>query len=314
MVKIFNWTNIKILILGSIIIGIFVSFQSVFAHGTVTSGETEIAQVATSTLITPVTNLSLTPTPNATATLIAFKPQQNADWTPIERNFDGVTMVLVPAGCFTMGNDSEAVYWDGNEWLQGVPDGGEQCFDEPFWIDKTEVTQADFERLEGQQNNSPEFEGANRPVERILWFEAHDFCELRGGRLPNEAEWEYVARGLDRLFFPWGNEWVANNAVSDRSSSEGTADVGNILAGVSWVGALDMSGNVGEWTSSIYTDYPYYRHEDAIGTRGELGHIIRGGSFLSLTSNLRSAHRKWVNPNLMTYFTSVGFRCARDYE
>jgi formylglycine-generating enzyme required for sulfatase activity len=63
----------------------------------------------------------------------------NAAWTPYTRDFDGVTMVLVPAGCFMMGSDDSS-----NE--QPVL---QQCFDEPFWIDETEVTQADFARLGG---------------------------------------------------------------------------------------------------------------------------------------------------------------------
>ncbi|MEO1165396.1 MAG: SUMF1/EgtB/PvdO family nonheme iron enzyme, partial [Chloroflexota bacterium] len=139
---------------------------------------------------------------------------RNADWTSIVgdtgymREFDGMMMVLVPTGCFSMGNDPDAYHWDGMRYSQGVPDGGEQCIDAPFWIDETEVTQADFARLGGQQATSSHFEGDSRPVNRIIWQEAHDFCIARGGRLPTEAEWEYVARGPDNLFFPWGNEWI----------------------------------------------------------------------------------------------------------
>lgn len=156
----------------------------------------------------------------------------NDDWTPVERDFDGVTMVLVPTGCFVMGNDSDAWYYD-NEWITGVPDGGEQCFNEPFWIDKYEVTQGNFERLDGVQSDPSGFNGENRPVKDIIWFEARDFCALRGGRLPTEAEWEFVARGPDELYFPWGNEWNPDNIVWNRNSSEGTANVGSIPAGAS---------------------------------------------------------------------------------
>jgi formylglycine-generating enzyme required for sulfatase activity len=55
----------------------------------------------------------------------------NSQWTPVTQEFGGVTMVLVPAGCFDMGNDPDA---DG-----GDENGGHICFDEPFWIDQTEV-------------------------------------------------------------------------------------------------------------------------------------------------------------------------------
>ncbi|MGB7339152.1 MAG: formylglycine-generating enzyme family protein, partial [Phototrophicaceae bacterium] len=239
----------------------------------------------------------------------------NAEWGNLvgedgyTREFSGVEMVLVPTGCFVMGNDSAALNG-------GDEDGGEQCFDEPFWIDKTEVTQVDFERLGGEQADPPDFDGANRPVEQITWFEARDFCALRGGRLPTEAEWEYVARGPDELLFPWGNDWDANNAVWNRSSSQGTVDVGSIIAGASWVGALDMSGNVWEWTRSVYEDYPYVAsdgREADLGEETDVLYTLRGGSwYTSNNENLRSATRYGNYP--FNRLSNVGFRCVLSYE
>ncbi|MBN8618820.1 MAG: SUMF1/EgtB/PvdO family nonheme iron enzyme [Anaerolineae bacterium] len=247
-----------------------------------------------------------TPTPNATATLIAFRPQTNPDWTPIERDFNEVTMVLVPAGCFMMGSinseDEQPVH--------------EQCFDQPFWIDKYEVTQAQFRRLGGTQANAPGFSGDDRPVERITWFEARDFCELRDSRLPTEAEWEYAARGPDNLVYPWGNTWNASNAVWNRGSSQGTANVGSIPAGVSWIGALDMSGNVWEWTSSLYESYPYDAEdgrEADTDTRTDVRRVLRGGTWFSFfTDDLRAPIRFRGNPDYGDL--NGGFRCARSYE
>src|SRR3972149_5664161 len=97
---------------------------------------------------------------------------RNTDWQPYERDFEGVTMVLAPAECFMMGSED-----DSDE--QPVH---EQCFDAPFWIDRTEVTQADFARLGGVNDNGNCFDGDNRPVECITWFEARDFCALRSAR------------------------------------------------------------------------------------------------------------------------------------
>lgn len=244
---------------------------------------------------------------DATATLIAFRPQANDDWTPVEHDFDGVTMVLVPAGCFMMGNDD---YYNDEYPLH------EQCFDAPFWIDKYEVTQAQFARLGGTKANENHFSGDERPIDHIIWFEAHDFCKLRGSRLPTEAEWEYAARGPDTLIYPWGNTWNASNLIWD---SQGTANVGSIPAGVSWVGALDMSGNVWEWTSSLHEGYGYpYDATDGreadTGSRTDVFRVVRGGAWSGSNTPSRwtTSFRYAANPGFMV--TSFGFRCARDYE
>lgn len=235
---------------------------------------------------------------------------RHADWTPVTRDFDGVTMVLVPAGCFMMGGDADAYYWNGSNFLPNVLDGGEQCFDAPFWIDKFEVTQAQFARLGGQQAQSPGFAGEQHPVERITWIEARDFCALRGARLPSEREWEYAARGPDGLKYPWGNEWDETKAVWAGNSDAQTAEVGSRPNGASWVGALDMSGNVWEWVSSIYRAYPY-RVDDGRedGTNRAGARVVRSGSFNNATNNLRAAtcNRSTIdNRN-----NNLGFRCAR---
>jgi formylglycine-generating enzyme required for sulfatase activity len=216
------------------------------------------------------------------------------------REFDGVEMVLVPSGCFMMGSD------DGKDYEQPVH---EQCFDEPFWIDRYEVTQGDFARLGGEQGRDSRFDGANRPVENITWFEARDFCALRGGRLPTEREWEYAARGPDGLVYPWGYTWDANRVVWDGNSGGETASVGSRPDGVSWVGAEDMSGNVWEWVSSVYMDYPYtVNNEDLSG--GSERYVLRGGSWNSLSPTLlRASDRNWFNPS--GDLVNFGFRCAR---
>jgi formylglycine-generating enzyme required for sulfatase activity len=213
-------------------------------------------------------------------------------------------MALVPPGCFMMGSNSSEN--NGNEKpITRI------CFDKSFWIDKTEVTQAQFRSLGGKAASKPAFTGDNRPVESITWFEARDFCAQRGGRLPTEAEWEYAARGPDGRDYPWANVFVEDMVVFAGNSKQQTADVGSKPRGASWVGALDMSGNVWEWTNSLERLYPYNAkdgRESNSDTKNR--RILRGGSWFDLShSFLRASVRVWDYPWHESH--NYGFRCAR---
>jgi formylglycine-generating enzyme required for sulfatase activity len=270
----------------------------------------------TTTPVPPTSTLTPTlPPPTSTsdpleAALTAARSftGSNADWQTVypdgvQHTFDdGVPMVLVPAGSFTIGANPER---------EDERNGGVITFDEPFWIDVTEVTQADFERLGGVKANANLFDGDQRPVEQITWFEARDFCARRGARLPTEAEWEYAARGPAEWRYPWGDEWNERNAVWNRDVWQGTANVGGIPAGRSWVGAFDQSGNVLEWTSSLYLPYNSTEDREAdTGNSTSVLRVLRGGSwYLSITGSLRAGYRGWNSPD--SWFNDFGFRCAR---
>jgi formylglycine-generating enzyme required for sulfatase activity len=277
------------------IVGIFLLRPDVFANrNTVTRtppATTTVAQVEVETPTLSPEQIALTSVTSNTA------------WTPVEGDFDGVTMMQVPAGCFMMGSevseDEKPIH--------------EQCFDTPFWIDQTEVTQVDFERLDGVKSRSNAFPGDQHPVEQITWVEARDFCVMRGARLPTEKEWEYAARGPNSLMYPWDDDWNENAAVWSENSGGQTAVVGSLPDGASWVGALDMSGNVWEWTDSLFEPYPYDstdgREQDTGST--ELARVRRGGSFDFSAFNLRGADRSETNP--YEVFRDTGFRCARAF-
>lgn len=229
----------------------------------------------------------------------------NADWTPVEEQFGGIAMALVPAGCFQMGSA------DGEPDEQGPH---EVCIAAPFWLDVTEVTQAQFAALDGAMSRPPAFTGEALPVEQISWFEARDYCMARGGRLPTEAEWEFAARGPEGWSYPWGVEFSAENAVFAANSGGAANAGGQIAAGASWVGALDMAGNVWEWTSSAYAPYPYDADDGReldLGRQTDVERVVRGGSWKTPGVDLRGANRLDVFP--VNTVDHIGFRCARDY-
>lgn len=221
------------------------------------------------------------------------------EWTPEIQEFDGVEMVLVPVGCFWMGSvisdDEQAIH--------------EMCIDEPYWIDRYEVTNAQFETFEGVAADDAGWADPQQPRTLVTWFEARDFCaDKRGARLPTEAEWEYAARGPNSSVYPWGNDFGGDNVVY---SSRQPEIVGSREDGESWVDAYDMSGNVWEWVNTIYEPYPYAtddgREEDS--NRTDVRRVLRGGSYLAFANPLRSAYRNWSSPAFV--FHDSGFRCVR---
>ncbi len=245
-----------------------------------------------------ISPFDITQTPAAAfiATATAYADADVA-WEPVTETFDAVEMVLVPAGCFYMGS---------NESRDEQPIQ-ELCFDEPFWIDKYEVTNEAYGSV-GCSDYSSE---PDQPRNCVSWFDARDHCETRSARLPTEAEWEYAARGPGSPAYPWGNVYDAGRVIDvddPTYGSIGTAPVGIRALGASWVGAMDMSGNVLEWVSSLYKDYPYgYDHESNSATSSP--RVLRGGSFFNISFVLRSAYRFGFNP--VDVIFNIGFRCAR---
>lgn len=233
--------------------------------------------------------------------------QQNRGWIPVIRVFNGVEMVLVPAGCFDMGTNDP-----GSRSIEQPVH--HQCIETPYWIDRYEVTNAQFDALNGITAKSSQWTDQNRPRENINWFEARDFCMQRQVRLPTEVEWEYAARGPDGLRYSWGNDFDDQYVPLDNKQ---TYNVGSIAGDLSWVGAIDMSGNVSEWVSSIYQGYPYQantQHEDL--SNPDASRVARGGSYWAEVGNnyaftMLAAIRSYSRAE--GYFANRGFRCARSY-
>lgn len=166
----------------------------------------------------------------------------------------------------------------------------------------------------GQQ---PPPDRRDHPVVDVSWNEATAFCAWltertgRPFRLPSEAEWERAARGDDGRTFPWGDTFDPALANTREGGVAGTTPVGSYPAGASPWGALDMAGNVWEWTASLDALYPY-RPDDGREAAGPGRRIMRGGCYANPHGFARCACRFRLPPHTRNEFT--GFRLATGLE
>lgn len=154
---------------------------------------------------------------------------------------------------------------------------------------------------------------ADHPVVAVTWYEADAWCRWAGGRLPTEAEWERAACGGQPRRFPWGDSeevearWYAEGKFGHISTVHTTAQGDPALA--SSEGALNMAGNVWEWTADWY--HAEGTRDDATDPTGPAQgswKVLRGGSFMNLPSYCTCTHREPARPDRVAFTT--GFRCA----
>jgi formylglycine-generating enzyme required for sulfatase activity len=271
---------------------------------------------------------------DALARARAFTGMRNADWTAIIvklGDIDPATplpemeMCLVPVGTFMMGNDSEAWYFDEQDWVQGVPSGGEQEILHPYWIARYPVTNAQWKQavragIVAEPVNDV-FHGANPhawyrdpamascPVVGIEREQARQFAAWAKCSLPTEVLWEYAARGVESWFFPWGNDWEAGKRVIWAENSGGKPHpVTSKPEGASWVGAQHLSGNVYEWQQDGYRAYPYQANRTEEGA-ADGSPVLRGGAWRDLSTSLLRAAFRLTDPD--DTITDWGVRCLR---
>jgi hypothetical protein len=222
--------------------------------------------------------------------------ENNDDWTPVISVFEGVEMVLVPTGCFEMGSDDGGV----NERPPH-----EICFEAPFWIDRTEVSNSEY-------GSTGEFDDLELPRENVSWRDALEHCESRNARLPTEAEWEYAASGPSNFIYTWGDDLEFNLVVWRENSPNRPQPVGSIPDGASWVGSLNMLGNVREWTNSLFENYPYDRDDGRESDEVEGIRTIRGGAYN--LSRIVTTSDRTDDFEATEEIDNIGFRCVRAFD
>ncbi len=231
---------------------------------------------------------------------------------------DGVKldMISIPGGSFMMGAPETELESRNSERPQhkvNVP---------TFFMGRYPITQEQWQAI--MDNNPSEFKGDKRPVERVSWDEAKEFCDRlsqktnREYRLPTEAEWEYACRAGTKTPFHYGEtittelanyngNYVYGAGVKGLYRKE-TTEVGEFPANE--FGLCDMHGNVWEWCKDDWHEN-YEDGEDA-PTDGRAWvsgksntKVVRGGSWSSTPGDCRSATR---GPFTRVSRYGIGFR------
>ena len=164
-----------------------------------------------------------------------------------------------------------------------------------------------------------------QPVVGVAWFEARAYCLWlqdrwraagdaaqpplapgQGVALPSEAAWERAARYPRGGRYPWGRRWSPERANTAEGRVLRTTPVGVYPSGATAQGIHDLSGNVWEWTASLYRDYPYRPEDGREEPQAEGPRVVRGGSWGSGRRVARCAYRSWDHPG--SFNVALGFR------
>ena len=234
----------------------------------------------------------------------------------------GMSFIRVKAGTFMMGSPVKDFDRFNNETLHKV------ILTKDYYLGKYEVTQREWEVIMGKNPSYFKKCGKNCPIDNVSWNRVQEFIRrlneksraigLRGGyRLPTEAEWEYAARAGTKTPFSFGenintSQVNYNGHEPYNGGEKGEYRVKTVgvfgLQGNAW-GFHEMHGNVWEWVSDVYVDYPENSVTDPNVQSGGTRRVSRGGSWDDYAGYCRSAVRGRLKPNSSD--NDLGFRLAR---
>ena len=219
-----------------------------------------------------------------------------------KKEVDG--MMLVPEGSVTLGSDQPD---DTDKPLHRVEL-------KAFYIEKYEVTNEDYKQFcDATAHTGPPYWTAKNfqkgfekhPVVQVSWADAAAYARWAGKRLLTEAEWERAAKGPNSYRYAYGNSLDLQKA---NSGTQKTSAVGSYPANE--FGLFDMTGNVSEWTSSLYLPYPYSDSDGREDPKVTGARAVRGGHH---SSNAQGARCLVRQKELSDHGSPLlGFRCARD--
>lgn len=234
--------------------------------------------------------------------------------------FDQRQMVFIPAGKFRMGSEAAESNRDPDEGAHEV------VVPNNFWMDTAEVTNDAYRRFvisrpEWQVNNTnPDLKGADylknwqgtsypegagsAPAGWVSWHAARAYAAWAGKRLPTEAEWEYAARAGTTTRFWWGDAFDPQRVVIDQNAASRDPQRRTNAWGI-----RDGTGSVWEWTSTLYSPYPYVATDGRENARTVAARVIRGGSRVNSAVFLRAANRS--SEEATGASDLIGFRCVR---
>jgi formylglycine-generating enzyme required for sulfatase activity len=223
-------------------------------------------------------------------------------------------MVLIPGGEFVMGGTAKSAE---QAHIVALP---------PFYIDRTEVTNALYRRCIAYGRCTPPESPASHtqpgyaaqarfdsfPAIHVTWAQARDFCAWAGKRLPTEAEWEKAASwdhtAGTKLDWPWSNFFNPAWLNSVEAGIGDTTGVGDFPPELN--DTFDLAGNVSEWTSSLYRPYPYHAADGREDPQAPGDRVFRGGSWSQTQGKARGFMRQGGSPAYAD--REIGFRCAAD--